>query len=254
MKKVYSFVLLGCLLCLGLSELQAATLHAILVINDQDPIIKDGCAKDKENMTKYLRRMARSYSNLPPKIKILEGRSFQRTKVLQALSSLQTQEDDVVVFYFSGHGLWSDDKGFLLEMTENQHIKFEDINALLDQKLARLKLLLTDCCKKEVSTRGTSPDLVIPVDNPIIDNNFKWLLSCSGTLVATSCEKNQESFTDTGGSYFTLAFLQAISYYVENNIPDWVGIAEKAKWNTRLMAQQKLRIQTPVIELKIKNP
>src|SRR5207249_2180607 len=84
-------------------NLSNSTLHLILVTNSLDGALGDGFLKNSQNMAKLFKDAANT-ANMKLDVVEVKGYSFGKQNVLSAISNLSPASNDVVVFYYSGHG------------------------------------------------------------------------------------------------------------------------------------------------------
>lgn len=247
--KFLKMIILTIALLLGINSttLFAKTLHCVFAVDLQERLTKEGCEKDLESMCRHMERIAKAYSNETPVFYKMTGDKFSVNRLIKVLEGIQAKENDIIVFYYSGHGLWDDKKGLILKLREQKNLALSQVEEIIRKKKVRLKMVITDACKKEIKDRGRGfPDPLATIDK--IDENYRELLSYEGYLRATSCQRGQESYSSQNGSYFTLAFLNAITFYVGKDFVSWDAIRARTIEQTTKMVDDILRIQEPDID------
>ena len=133
-----------------------------------------------------------------------------RSDILSALKSLTdssiVMEEDMVIFYFSGHGLLTGGKvGICPYNYQNPGdlISDDEIAAILNHSPARHKVCLIEACKSEKSADYIDPSTVAEF------NRRRQYLS-PGIVFITSTEVGKKSWGGTEG-YFTKAIIEALS-------------------------------------------
>ncbi|HEY4214102.1 MAG TPA: caspase family protein [Steroidobacteraceae bacterium] len=94
---------ISCCLVLATLPLRAATLHVILVADTSDAAIGEGAKQNDLAVKEWFTRAATSL-HLTPNITLLEDAKFSCEAISTAVKQLTPAADDVVVFYYSGHG------------------------------------------------------------------------------------------------------------------------------------------------------
>lgn len=192
--------------------LHAQTMHAIMVIDEQDKEIGLSCQTDKYKMSAFLATAARSIGYKLQPYEHSRG-SFNQKSLEITLQNLQTTTEDLIVFYYSGHG--TNEKGDYPSLDINgETVSVEDIYQELKRQKARLKLVLTDCCNNFQVEKGNPQNDNFKPDMPAPDACKKLFLESQGSILLTSSKKGEPSIATSQGSHFTNAFMQA---FVQSN-------------------------------------
>ena len=88
------------ILALSLSGF-SATMHAVFVINTEDKGI--GCINDLKNWETLLPEI-KKYSGIKIVTYYLKDKNWSESAVNKKLAQIKPAADDVVLFYYSGHG------------------------------------------------------------------------------------------------------------------------------------------------------
>lgn len=218
------------------SNLSGATVHVIMfIMDDFSDKITASCQRDEKLMREEIRNVEK-YTGMA--IKYYQT-SFNKQSVNQILSSLDCGPDDVILFYYSGHGYNLGNSDFPCIDLRNapgytMHVNLSDIHSRLKGKGARLVMSIGDCCNNVVGQRAPLSDFEKN------QSKYKTLfLYTKGDFLITSSQKSQFSW----GGCFTPSFLRALQ---ESKNADWKDILEKAKLKTVAISQDKK--QTPYFE------
>lgn len=202
-------------------HLQGASLHSIIFSDTKTEYMGYSFAADHKNLCEEVSRISKQAG-----LKLHEwhftGRSKDPKKLLMALKNLQTQPDDVILFFFAGHGYhrqgditpWPTLEFYLAKKS----LKLSTVISLIQAKDARLKLIFSDCCNKIIADQYVS-DLIekSPRLSKIMKNNYEHLfLKAHGIVIATSCKVGQYSLSDTNGGVFTKALLSSLRHETKN--------------------------------------
>lgn len=229
------FLTIVCFGCLALSthSLNAASLHAIIVADTLDKNIGRSVAFDLENIQAEVRNIA-FYTELELKETIFKDDQVLPSQLLQAIDQLEINEDDVIFFYFSGHGFRTEKKGEtpwpnLYFCSVDQGIEFDWIGKKLENYHPRLTIMMADACNNFIP-KPIAPPLMrksIIRESLIKDNYSKLFLECKGILMITSSLAGEFSFATKSGGLFTRAFLQHFHSALEGHSEaDWFSILE----------------------------
>ncbi len=218
-------------------SLDAANLYAFLVCDTHASEIEESVEEDYKNMKKEVRRICR-YTGLRPRIRRYTSYRVD-DGIIDAINRLKVDEDDVVIFYYSGHGMRfdsQDDPWPVLDFEYgNRQTTQWEITQELISKGPRLILSIADCCNnfitKSLITKGSSRDRR--------DNYRRLFLDSSGTYIASGASPGEYSFGlndnwwSAGirkGGFFTNALLETIRQETnqENTSLTWDAIFELA--------------------------
>jgi len=225
------------------------TLHTIMYITDEmtDPIYSS-CQKDKKLMTEEIKKIEK-LTGLEAKF---YSTNFTKQNLQSVISRMSVKEDDVIMFYYSGHGYNRGNSEFpcmnFRESSFNStHVSLYETHQRLKQKGARFLLTIGDLCNNIAKSKyGT---LLTGRERSI--GYTKLFMQYKGDIIITSSEKSQYSFTapNGGGSHFTLAFLDALHSCINNGDYYWSLILKKAK--TKTVARNINQLQVPYYKMNI---
>ena len=230
------------------SNVEAQEVHALLVIMDADKKIGASVETDKENVRDFLRKVDRVYNT---DITVLRSSAGDTTisNIRREIRALRPGPDDVVLFYFSGHGgmMSENDRRTFLAVSDPA----EPTNPRLHEKLlrsdvendmtahnSRLQIIITDCCSNYPRHRGArnyGTFAGVRMMNPMIKNLFgehKGLLHVNGATEG----QYAWGLPQTGG-IFTDGLIAAISDKSDLNkdgFLEWSEVLRIAKENTSI--------------------
>ncbi|MEO6252626.1 MAG: caspase family protein [Ferruginibacter sp.] len=149
----------------GLPNPRTTSLHLIIVANTNDNSIGSSCVIDKDGIYKFFAQIS-EFLHVKFKSKVIFGSTYNKKNVDLAISSLRPKKDDIIVFYYSGHGFSNTgDKYFypyldLRDKTSQRYggkytLNIQDIYEALKTKDARLTLVMSDCCNSDPSIGST---------------------------------------------------------------------------------------------------
>ncbi|MDY0093008.1 MAG: caspase family protein [Candidatus Vecturithrix sp.] len=219
---VFSFVLLM-LVCTQPTIARAATLIAILVADTGSEDIGEGVSIDLGRMSALVEDISANTGLKLQKI-ILAGTNLTRSGVANAVDQLIAGMDDVIVFYYSGHGArplgktsqWPDlafDDGF---------VDFGQILDVLQRKQPRFLLALADSCNNYLTPELKQRERKL-LPTAISQESYRQLfLKQRGSVLACSSEPGEVSYSHrlTGG-FFTSDFLNKLTATLLSGQPSW---------------------------------
>lgn len=223
----------------GLS-LEAASLHAILVCDTDAISIGPSVEADYKNMLKEV-KMISSQTGLK-----LNVTSFKKRDVhagfFSTIKTLKVRADDVVLFYWSGHGYHSyaqNDIWPIFDFTYGETgLSLYDVTLALMQKSPRLIISIADCCNGYID--NSFQPIFRDGRKNNSKNNYKKLFSNSrGVYISSGCVVGEYSFGLNSssaflgipaGGFFTNGFLQALHTLVKGSGTDlsWEMVFEQA--------------------------
>jgi hypothetical protein len=197
----------------------AANLHAFIVCDTHADNIEKSVQADYRrilNEIKYICKLTK----LKPKIKTFTGYNVD-SDFVNKLDSLNVKPDDVIIFYWSGHGKrfdFQENPWPVFDFTYDDIVVSQyTITQLLMDKHPRLILSIADCCNDYL---GKS--LILEsrkISNSKKNNYRKLFLDSSGTYIATAALPGEFSFglnrtirewNLPPGGYYTTAFLEVL--------------------------------------------
>ena len=227
-----------------------AKIHFILVANTSDPRIGTSVQKDVVNLSSQIKDVA-VFLKLTLDYVEVSGANFGKKGVEAALANLKPGPDDIVIFYYSGHG-------YSLEQNTSQQYpqfdlrqsRFDDITVAtlnvadvyntIKTKSARFNLVLADCCNSNLGLlKPEGKNFALTAKSLLTwDKNYCYnlFLKSKGSILATAAKKGEFAYgnTDVGG-YFTSNFVTALEKYLskfQNTTPNWEEIIAEAQSTT----------------------
>lgn len=216
---------------------QAQTLRLILVVQENSPAaLKDG-GIIREEMQKIAEKTGMN-------VKIYYGnRDDALLSDVLKLVIREAQSEDVVWFYYTGHGGNSGD-GFPQFSNSAGYIKETEVADRLFASNARLKIVMYDCCNiGATSLRRTSPQ----------DRNYQSLFKYSrGTIMACSSTDSQASYgSPQVGSFFSVAFWDAVGQ-ANRGQNMWQDVFERTRQITNdICRETRHTAQNPKFEVNV---
>ena len=135
------------------STAQAQRLHA-LILTDTSPWADWGRYQTSVEMDSMV-MMSLFATNVPKHQLVLDNFDLAENvlsdpaRITQRLEQIQVGPNDTLFFYFSGHG-GHDDRGHYLTLAGGRLYR-DQIRAIVQQKGARLSVILTDCCNQRAA-------------------------------------------------------------------------------------------------------
>ncbi|NJL13437.1 MAG: caspase family protein [Microscillaceae bacterium] len=248
-----------------------AKMHLVLLVNTEIPDIGQSCGADQRTVEVEFREIARAM-DIPFEKYVVNGEKFTKANAENALRGLQVGNNDVVVFYYSGHGFrWSDqtDKFPQLDMRFSEYtplsastsLALSDVGRLLSSKGARLNLLLSDCCNSDIGRNQLTNTTFMTArsfQGAEIAKLKKLFINSKGTLLFAGSSPGEFAWCNLSGGFFTLSFIQALKEeigYLRNENPSWEHIVQNTVRSTQYKVQNcnGCQPQKPTYSLNIAN-
>ncbi len=224
----------------------AQTVHVINFCNTLDP--KIGCDVDYERTTREAALIA-GFLNYDIRWYNGKGENCSNENLMTTLTSLECGSDDIVIFYYSGHGSrsFNDQSEYpqlCLKYPAYQQDKWVPMHTVIEKlqlKKARFTLIISDCCNKaqyfttaksEMSNDGGT----ISETDQIGSIYRKLFLENKGTVIMTSSKKGQVSYpTEKNGGVFSYVLFERALYAAYNGLipATWEDVLETVSLITK---------------------
>jgi hypothetical protein len=227
-----------------------AKIHFILVANTEDPRIGYSVQKDVVNISSQIKDVS-TFLNVPLNFVEVSGKKFGKSSVETAINNLKPGANDIVIFYYSGHGYSNENKTtqqypqFDLRQSRFEDITVATLNAedvlnKIKAKNARLNLVITDCCNSNLGLlKPEGKNFALTAKSLLSwEKSFCYdlFMKSKGSVLATAAKKGQYAYgnTDVGG-YFTSNLITSIEKYLskfQTASPTWQQIISEAQTTT----------------------
>lgn len=269
MKKIFFSLLLALLA----TNLSAKTIHWITFIDTTDPNV--GAIDINTRSILYTKWINVINAALAPAgynsdIQDYYGYMTSPENCKAAVESLQCEEDDIVVFYYIGHGARSqhDNSKYpqmcLAQNYEDKFVPLQWVSETLKSKKTRLNVVIGMCCNSyaQISAKS-SPTFSVNYGKAYMSDNQitniqKLFLGNRGNIIVTSSKPGQTSgacpsplgMTD----YFTYNF---IAYFyemiAEQSVSTWSKYLNNVQEIVDVVSSSDGRQQTPIFDIDINN-
>jgi hypothetical protein len=180
-----------------------------------------------------------------------------RASILTELDNMarSSDEDDLLLFYFSGHGTTSNGEGYLLARdTKSSSLRYtgiaiREIGEILRNCEAKAKILVIDSCHAGETIGKTSNTMT----QVFLERVF---FEAEGTAVLASCKHEQKSYVweEQQTSVYTYYFLQALSGQADTDKKGFVTVNDVNRFVTdgvKTWALQHGVSQTPTLQYTV---
>ena len=215
----------------------AQTVHALLIIMDDDPSIGTNVKVDRKNMLQLLGSINNELCEVKTTTLLSSKDAATRNGVLQWVRNIKTDTNDILFIYYAGHGGMNEKNQTFLATEGKWLFRSELVSAIEQVKSPRLTLLITDCCSSLVQSR-VDPNLqssrsMTRLTQQVLRNLF---LEHKGLLHVTAATEKQYGWSNvlTGG-WFTKNLIEALNSNPDENqdkFLTWKEVFETARQNT----------------------
>ena len=227
--RFFSFLLL---LIVATSYSSAATLHAIIVADTNDWSIGESVKTDRQKIKRLTKSISR-YTRLALKTYDIYGNQVGHHKVKTTLNRLSVGRNDVIFFYYSGHGGNSDvGSGWPFMDLKGGRFELKEVHRTLKFKNPRFFLVIGDTCNNFkgnfsiTESRGGQGG-----DGSRAENYRQLFLNYRGYIMASSSEPGESSWGNSqDGGFFTYGFLKSLNQELASySSPNWYTIMKRAE-------------------------
>ncbi len=198
----------------------SAVLKALLII--QDNYYDSGLNSIAEDVRLDLGHVQSLLNNLEKgnvidvEITVLKGKNATYANMEKLLKNVETEKDDVLLFYFSGHGGMDKNKTFLLT-TDKKFFYRDDVEKYLKSKKAKLKIAISDACSSSIGgidSRGLfeTPEEMAKKENTFVEIYKNLFLNYEGMLYITSASPGEYAWGFGSGGSFTMSFFNEVLF------------------------------------------
>ncbi|MBK7639972.1 MAG: caspase family protein [Bacteroidetes bacterium] len=221
------------------------TLHLIVVANTAISDIGESCEVDEEKIVRQFEIISDELGISFDKIEI-DDKSFNKANVDKAVANLSPENNDIVIFFYSGHGFrWSNQvsKYPFLSMRYSDYtpinntttISLEEIYNNLKVKGARLTMVIGDCCNSDIGVTQRGGEISLSGKN---QNEGKLarlqelFLKTKGNYIIAAASPGETSCGNAvDGGYLTSSFFQSLSQetsFMSQDPPSWETILDRS--------------------------
>ena len=242
---IYAFLALLLSFTVSVTAADAQTVHALLIIMDDDDKIGKSVDIDRKRMKQLLGVVQNEIGEVKTTTLLSSKDTATRDEVLSWVQNINAESNDIVFIHYSGHG-GMNPNGETFLVTEGKWLfRAELVNALERVKLPRLTLLITDCCsslvQSDIEPKLQSSRSMTRLTQRVLQNLF---LEHKGFLHVTGATEGQYSWTNNvSGGWFTKNLINALDSNPDENKDSfltWKEVFEKARENTEKTFSQAI--------------
>ncbi|MEO0338859.1 MAG: caspase family protein [Bacteroidota bacterium] len=243
------------------------TLHLVCAMDTKDRLLGLGARHALQAIQEQFSAAAKTTGLQIHPIEVSND-NFTRNQLERSLEQLQAGPNDVIVFYYFGHGFRYTDNNsrfpicFVgkngVDHPRQAALPLTDIYQQLTAKGARLTLVFAECCNNEIGVPAPVDGYIasrpMSVNFASKDRYKQLFLKQSGSILLASSDEDQASWATSTGGYFLDSFLDAFQYHVseQNNMPpSWNTLLNDTQNRVKKLAKAKERIQEPIFSIQL---
>lgn len=217
-------------------QLSAQTFHTIIVSASNDHQIGIGCQQDVKNVKVLSEQIASGIGYTFKTPLVLENEDFKNDKIRLAINNLKVDTDDIIFFYYTGHGFNPNPKELRfpyldIEKQSPNSISIDEVHSQLKLKRARFCFTLGDLCNSFAAFSATAKRSLI-IKGAAVTNDvlMQLFVESVGDVKICSSRPPQISISISQGSIYTSAFIEALNKaQAYNNKISWKELFEDSK-------------------------
>lgn len=208
------------------------TLHLILTGDIQDKSIGTAVRNDLSSMKDLFSNISSHHPKL--KLNLIEVTGSQLTKenITKQISNLKIGENDIVFFYYSGHGSNPLPKrsDFPTMALKGSGYQLEAVYDNIRSYRPRLTLVVGDLCNSVPRVKSDNNQEIMVSSIPYRYDKTKiatLFLNAQGSMISTSSSYDEYSYCVNGAGAFTTGFLKSLRSTVNTGShmsTDWQSI------------------------------
>lgn len=241
--KTLLFFILYCVV----QSAKAQTFRVVIMADVKDRKIGFSCTKDLAVMDSVFNKIADNIDYQYKSI-VINNKDFSKAVLEKVISELKVESQDVLVFYYTGHGFTSPNQSSdfpVLYLPDSEETTLEAIHKKLKSKGARLCISLGDCCNN-IMLANQMPVIQplqfrsIFVENDILRTLFK---DSKGDVLICSAKKGERALCHPSvGGWYSASWQEALLHAQNsNNTITWETLLQDAE--RRLQDRVKIENQ-----------
>lgn len=214
-------------------------LHLIVVANSLDLTIGSGCEVDCKKLNIEFDDISEALG-IGYESHIITGKEFTQDNVLKTVRALTPGPNDIVVFFYRGHGFrWSDQESAWPQMSM-RYSNFQplvglpliDIYNEIKGKGARLNLVFGDMCNNDIGLSQPMTNASSAMQSnfyPSMEKLNHLFLDARGSIISAAAKPGEVSWVNNyDGGLYTTSFLEALHKEVSkySGTGDWNNLID----------------------------
>ncbi len=241
-------IVFALVLFLSVISIQAKTIHWLTFIDTTDRNVGEIDQNTRKILyARWIDMVNATLNEQGYNIHVMDiyGSKVTPENCVNMIKDLECEKDDIVMFYYVGHGTENTgtNKFPLMLMAQddvNKFVPFSWVHESLKKKNARLTVSIAMCCNARQGAPGRiEPSFGVNYGNTYIDEDMansikKMFLNYKGDIIITSASPAESSWacnSNIGSTdYFTLNLLMQFNNTLPNKSnPSWDGMLEEIR-------------------------
>jgi len=195
-------------------------MYVIVVANTLDGSIGSGCKVDESRIETEFSNIAEALG-IDIEKHVIADRDFAKENVMNALSGIQPGSNDIVVFFYRGHGFRLSDQNSSWPQMSMRYSPYQPIVGLplnevygaIVNKGARLNLVFGDLCNSVIGRSQATNQASSALQSdfyPNMDKLKRLFLYSKGNILAAAASPGEVSWVNSNdGGFFTSSFFDS---------------------------------------------
>lgn len=197
------------------------TLHLVVVANSLDISIGPGCDVDSRKLKTEFANIAEALG-IGYKSYVIDGKLFEKNKVLAMLDGLRPGKNDVVAFFYRGHGFRYSDQKDAWPMMSMRYSSYQPLEAIAISEVynrivgkgARLNLVFGDMCNNDIGISQPVNNTYTAMQSNLYPSDAKLrrlFLEAKGNVLSVAAKPGEVSWVNNAeGGLYTSSFFEAL--------------------------------------------
>ena len=223
------------------SAVRAQNFHLLVFADTDDPGLSAPNLMNISYLTEVAETVCQS-TGMKNRMVVYKGADFLASRCDQVLATFRPDPNDVVFFYFMGHG-WNNaetEEPMLLFKTQGQSPGIANSRNLktvfeqLRRKGNRLTLAFGESCNSAINDRSRAKKgsgAVMNVSDYNVDQLRNLFLASQGAILLHTCKRGQKSNSSEDGGWFFTSFLDQFKRFTARSYKQ-----QPAQWEPLLLA------------------
>ncbi len=201
----------------------AQTLHALIVADTAAADLSVGAERSMRRAEDLVIDIGR-HTGMSVNRKVIKSGGLSNAAVWNAIEAISPGADDVVFFYYVGHGLDSPNGPLPSLLVGSGSVDAADANQIVERlrsKGQRLLVSLIEACNKDTASLSRDDAVMIAGFASPRDRYTAFFKLARGSFVATAAREGEYAFLSANfGGHFTHRFMRSLA-----NSDDWDQLA-----------------------------